>query len=133
MPYTNLSEFTLQFKHRAISATGDIGSAQFTQILDGFTGEVNGFMHITTDFCTWSSATQEAKLMCKVANDYIESAITYIEQGENIAVQNRVEKMPPSIYDPAYMTRLAPFRKEKREEHSTVITFNMRTGSVTKY
>ena len=133
MPYTDASRFVLQCKHRAISATGDITGSQFTEILDGFTGEANGYMHITTDFCTWSSATQESKLMKKVANDYIESYILYIEQAENIAVQNRVEMLAPSIYDPKYMTRLAPFRKEKREEHSTVITYNMWDGKVSKY
>ena len=133
MAYTNASQFTLQCKHRAISATGDITGSQFTTILDGFAGEVNGFMNIEDDFCTWSSATQESKLMKKVANDYMESYITYIEQAENINVQNRVEMLAPSIYDPKYMTRLAPFRKEKREEHSTVITKNMMTGSVTRY
>ena len=133
MAYTSSSEFTLQFKHRAISASGDISSSSFTTILDGFTGEVNGFMNITTDFCSYSDATQESKLMKKVANDYMEAYILYIEQAENIAVQNRVETLAPSIYDPKYMTRLAPFRKEKREEHFTAMTYNMGTGKVTRY
>ena len=133
MAYTTFSAFTLQHKHRVVGTTGDVTSSEFTSLVDKYSAEFNDIMVVTVDICSSSAATAESKKMMALMNDLIEEHLTYIEQGLNVAVQDRVSTRPPSSYDINHAYVKTAILKEKAEEHARVITVNLNDGRVTRY
>ena len=131
MPYLDTTTFEHFQKHRDVSQWP--GTSQFTQMVKEFSSEVNRFHDVTTDICSVSDATQESYLHAKYISDLIEEKMVYLEQSQNVAVQNRVNTQAPSLFDANHTGMRAALIREKREEKPKCYNYNMMTGRIRRW
>jgi len=131
MPYTDEATFEFHFKHRDVS--GWPGTSEFTMMIEEYSAEINRFHDISANTCDVSDNTMESELHIKYINDLLEEKLVYIEQAENIAVQNRVATKSPSLFDDNHIHIRKALIKEKREERPVAYNYNLRTGRVRRW